>query len=256
MNCMSQSYDSTMLGKYNGMQAIIKDVNPLAIWIPCSAHSLNLVATRGVGSSPLTTAFFVFIQRLYNLFSAPRRWSLLMDVLKSKKLPIIKRVINTRWPANAEATRALAYGYEEIKSMIQNFLNSDTHTLNPASTDEANYLFKYMQLLESYILTNMWNTILYRINLTSKELQRKDIDLNQVLLHLKSLCEYIRSKRDVYEDILREARVNCTSDFQESTKRYKIRKLRIDEEFEEIIESPSLKFKREYCLPMIDSLIG
>ena len=130
MNCRSQSYDnaSNMSGKYNGIKAIIKDVNPLAIWIPCSSHSLNLVATRGVGSSPLTRAFFVFIQRLYNFFSTPRRWYLLMDVLKSKKLPIIKRVINTRWLANAETTRALAYGYEVIKSMIQHFLNSDTHT--------------------------------------------------------------------------------------------------------------------------------
>ena len=60
----------------------------------------------------------------------------------------------------------------------------------------------------------------------------------------------------MYEDILREARVNYTSDFQESTKRKKIRKLRIDEEYEEIIESPSLKFKRECFLPMIDSVIG
>ena len=40
-----QSYDnvSNMSGKYKGMQAIIKEHNHQAEYIPCAAHSLNLV---------------------------------------------------------------------------------------------------------------------------------------------------------------------------------------------------------------------
>ena len=34
--------------------------------------------------------------------------------------------------------------------------------------------------------------------MTSKELQRKDIDLNQVLLYLKSLCEWLQNKTLVF----------------------------------------------------------
>ncbi|XP_008178879.1 zinc finger MYM-type protein 1-like [Acyrthosiphon pisum] len=44
-NCRGQSYDnaSNMSGMYTGLQARIKEVNPLATFVPCSAHSLNLV---------------------------------------------------------------------------------------------------------------------------------------------------------------------------------------------------------------------
>lgn len=45
MDCRGQSYDnaSNMAGKYSRLQARIKNKNPNADFIPCSAHSLNLV---------------------------------------------------------------------------------------------------------------------------------------------------------------------------------------------------------------------
>ncbi|CAB4006330.1 Hypothetical predicted protein [Paramuricea clavata] len=45
-DCRGQSYDnaSNMSGKYNGMQAIIRQQCNLAEYVPCAAHSLNLVA--------------------------------------------------------------------------------------------------------------------------------------------------------------------------------------------------------------------
>ena len=44
-DCRGQSYDNAanMFGKYAGLQARIKGLNPLADYIPCAAHSLNLV---------------------------------------------------------------------------------------------------------------------------------------------------------------------------------------------------------------------
>ncbi|XP_012939138.1 52 kDa repressor of the inhibitor of the protein kinase-like [Aplysia californica] len=44
-NCCGQSYDnaSNMAGCLSGVQARIKEMNPKASFVPCSAHSLNLV---------------------------------------------------------------------------------------------------------------------------------------------------------------------------------------------------------------------
>ena len=63
-NCRGQSYDnaSNMSGKYNGMQAIIRQKNPLAVCVPCAAHSLNLVGHAAVGRSRLASR----ILALYN----------------------------------------------------------------------------------------------------------------------------------------------------------------------------------------------
>ena len=46
-DCRSQSYDnaSNMSGKYQGLQARIKQVNPRTDFVPYSAHSLNLVGS-------------------------------------------------------------------------------------------------------------------------------------------------------------------------------------------------------------------
>ena len=48
-NCRGQCYDnaSNMSGTYKGVQARIKQINPLAEWVPCAAHTLNLVGLTG-----------------------------------------------------------------------------------------------------------------------------------------------------------------------------------------------------------------
>ena len=49
-NCRGQCYDnaSNMSGIYKGVQSRIRAINPLAEWVPCAAHSLNLVGVRTV----------------------------------------------------------------------------------------------------------------------------------------------------------------------------------------------------------------
>ena len=44
-DCRGQGYDngSNMSGKYNGVQAVINNLNQLAKYVPCAVHTLNLV---------------------------------------------------------------------------------------------------------------------------------------------------------------------------------------------------------------------
>ena len=70
-NIRGQSYDnaSNMSGCYKGMQAQISSINHLAHYIPCAAHSLNLVGVCAVESCIGTVSLFALIQKLYNFFS-------------------------------------------------------------------------------------------------------------------------------------------------------------------------------------------
>ena len=63
-NARGQSYDnaSNMSGKYNGMRAKISELNPLAIFIPCTAHSLNLVGQCAVDCFLEAVSFFGLVQ--------------------------------------------------------------------------------------------------------------------------------------------------------------------------------------------------
>uniref|UniRef100_A0A3B1JTW1 TTF-type domain-containing protein n=1 Tax=Astyanax mexicanus TaxID=7994 RepID=A0A3B1JTW1_ASTMX len=76
-NCRGQSYDnaSNMSGKYNGIQAHLKQRNPLICYVPCAAHSLNLVGVNAVDSSPEAGRFFDFVQAMYTFCaSSTHRW--------------------------------------------------------------------------------------------------------------------------------------------------------------------------------------
>ncbi|XP_065679785.1 zinc finger MYM-type protein 1-like [Hydra vulgaris] len=74
-NCRGQGYDNgaNMAGIYNGVQALIRQNNPQAIFIPCSPHSLNLCAVHAIESSVPAKSYFGNIQKLYNLFSSSPR---------------------------------------------------------------------------------------------------------------------------------------------------------------------------------------
>jgi hypothetical protein len=74
-DCRDQAYDTAnnMSGHYNGLQAKIKELNPLAVYRPCAAHSLNLVGTHAVRCSNEVAQFFPRV--LYTFFSgSTHKW--------------------------------------------------------------------------------------------------------------------------------------------------------------------------------------
>ncbi|XP_025200207.1 zinc finger MYM-type protein 1-like [Melanaphis sacchari] len=80
----AQSYDnaSNMAGAYSGLQARIKEINPLANFVPCAAHSLNLVGMCAASACREACDFFDIVQNIYNFFTAStHRWSELEGTL-------------------------------------------------------------------------------------------------------------------------------------------------------------------------------
>lgn len=65
--CRGQSYDNAanMTGRYNGMQAKLREENEFAVFVPCSGHSLNLVGRAAVDSCLEAVNFFDIVQKLY-----------------------------------------------------------------------------------------------------------------------------------------------------------------------------------------------
>ena len=92
-NLRGQSYDnpSNISGKYKGMEAIIKERKHQAEYIPCVAHSLNLVEKCAAECCQSVVRFLMFVQGLYAFFLAlTHRWNLLTDALKPLQCPTIK----------------------------------------------------------------------------------------------------------------------------------------------------------------------
>nr|XP_004211330.1 unnamed protein product [Hydra vulgaris] len=106
-NCRGQGYDNgaNMAGIYNGVQALIRQNNPQTIFIPCSAHSLNLCAVHAIESSAPAKSYFGNIQKLYNLFSSsPVRWKILQEETGQS----LHKLSDTRWSSMIESVKPIA----------------------------------------------------------------------------------------------------------------------------------------------------
>lgn len=132
LDCRGQSYDnaSNMTGIYKGLQIRIVGINPLAVFVPCGAHSLNLVLEHATVVIVEIVRFFMFVQNIYVYFSkSTKRWNVLVkhlkcDLMKRKendpkaRMLVPKRLSDTRWSARDDACRALKEGYSSYASAL------------------------------------------------------------------------------------------------------------------------------------------
>ena len=132
-DCRGQTYDNAanMAGKYSGVQARVLETNGRAVFIPCMAHSLNLVGISAVESCVEAVTFFGCIQKLYTFFSASSlRWQFLKEKLTgcggsgSHGIYLPKRLNDTRWSAHAEAVKSLSVHYDAYIELLQTIADS------------------------------------------------------------------------------------------------------------------------------------
>ena len=256
-DCRGQSYDnaSNMSGKYTGMQARLRDVNPVALYIPCTAHSLNLVGVSAVDCCVSAVSFFGFVQGLYTFFSAStHRWSVLNESLGSKGLTV-KSLSETRWSARADAVKALYVGYNCIKTALLDITSDNAQ--NGTTRHDADCLASSMDNLENAFLSDLWNVILTRYNDTSVQLQSTKCDLELAIDLMESLDSFTNDLRNRFDEF--EARAidtSGTADYLSLVSRSQKRNTRYDDSTgsAEVRLTGRDKFRIETFMVVIDQL--
>ena len=259
-NCRGQSYDnaSNMSGKYNGLQAQLKKVNPLIHYTPCAAHSLNLVGINTMEDCCADViSFFELLQSLYTFCSAStHRWNIVFTNSDYDISHTLKSLCGTRWSCRADSTKALRRNYSAIRdSLAKIALDCDEKN---QTKREASALVAKLDTLESAMMTILWDRILGRFKATSDKLQTRDIDLATAVRLLQSLLSYVSTLRDQFTDLEESARpVSATQDYQYDISRRRKRKRFADEsddDEEVVFANGSLKFKVETYYVIIDKL--
>ena len=195
-----QSYDNAanMSGKYKGMQAIIKERNHQAEYIPCVAHSLNLVGKCVAECCQSAVRFFMFVQGLYVFFSAStHRWNLLVDALKPLQCPTIKPLSDTRWEARYDALHALRKGYQAVLQVLKAISDDNDETYQTKET--ARGFVSSMKKLETGILLEVWSCIMERFHKTNQALQDSKMTLNKATNLLQGLQNFIQLLRPQFQ---------------------------------------------------------
>lgn len=244
-----------MAGKYSGVQTRIKAKCEFAIFVPCAAHSLNLVAVQAVECVSEAVAYFQFVQKLFNFFSAStKRWKIMTSYLGANK--VLKSLPDTRWSARANAINALQHGYFNVSEALTS-IASDIN--QPGETRiKAQSPAKKMEKLETILLTEIWNDLLGVINKTSISLQNNTLTMDAATKLYASLIDYISNARnnfDQYELAAKEKIPNA--DYKDKSERKRIRSTRIT-----FVEGSSSsvqlngkeKFRVDTFIPIIDTL--
>ncbi|VEN56975.1 unnamed protein product [Callosobruchus maculatus] len=190
--CRGQSYDngSNMAGIYKGAQARIAERNELAEFVPCLAHSLNLVGVHSASSCQEAINLFGLIQKVYTFFvGSSTRWDIMKKYVKTN----LKGCSQTRWSAKHVAVNALLNNLPKVAEALEE-VKQTSHA--PEAKYEAGYLLNAIKNFNFILNLTIWANILREINRVNIEIQKEDIILARSVALMDGLLKTLQKMRE------------------------------------------------------------
>lgn len=161
-----------MKGKNQGVQARLLEKNPRAVFVPCGAHTLNLVIADAAKSSTDAVGYFGHVQKLFTFFSSStQRWT----VLKTHINLSLKSWSETRWESRLQSVLAVRHQAAEIWEALLEVRES---CRDPVAKVEAQALAEEVGSYRFLICTVVWCDFLTSINQVNKLLQSTSMQLD------------------------------------------------------------------------------
>ena len=173
------------------------NVNPRAFFVPCSAHSLNLVVNDAAKCCVDTVNFYGLVQQISNFFSgSTRRWGILRHHITTLT---VKPLSQTRWESLIDALKPLSVDISED--------TSQKRTAGTTTRAEAQALASSITKFPFVVSLVTWYNILFEVNVTSKVLQDKSANLQNAITQLENTKQYLQNLRsdDGFQKMLVDA---------------------------------------------------
>ncbi|XP_008178812.1 zinc finger MYM-type protein 1-like [Acyrthosiphon pisum] len=169
---------SAMSGKFNSVQAKVKEINPCAMYVHCYGHCLNLTLVDSLGNkNRIIFDFFGCVQLIYSFIEgSPTRHAVFEKIVQetNSKLKILKTLSTTRWACRAEAVTAVENNYSSVIQCLQEIANSTKYSEVRA---KANGILYQMKSYNFIFALYMLKPILIQIQIVSAQLQAPNLDL-------------------------------------------------------------------------------
>lgn len=202
-NCKGQGYDngSNMSGAYRGVQARILQKNAEAIFVPCAAHSLNLVGSNVAEKNQPAKLILGQIQNLFAFFSSSTsRWEILTRLAKV----CLKGHSKTRWSSKSHAVSALYDNFDGVLLALEEIADSSEFQSDVCAAAVSR--LRDVKCFKFLLGLKIWNTILFQINLTNLSLQKENTDILNASKNLQKLLNWLELyKQTGFEQAVKEA---------------------------------------------------
>ncbi|XP_032413144.1 zinc finger MYM-type protein 1-like [Xiphophorus hellerii] len=133
-----QTYDgaANMSGKHAGAQALIKQEQPLALFVHCGAHCTNLIAQKACLASVLIRDALDWVNQLGVLFSQSGKFKAIHAATAHTENPsctAIKPLCPTRWAVRSKAIRDVLSQYGSVLASLQEMASGASNTASTAN---------------------------------------------------------------------------------------------------------------------------
>lgn len=247
--CRGQGYDgaANMSGIYSGVQARIREKEPLATYVHCAAHNLNLVLNDAVKNIPEMERFYDTIEHIYAFFgNSIKRWNMLTGIITTDCSDhpdvTLKRLCPTRWSSRFESLSAIRYRYVDImRALTKIALTSDKKD----ERNEAAGLRKSMEKFSFIFLVVVQTKILESVNAVSKTLQKTDTDLQTAVQLLQNTIQVLSDYRSAFDQAKASAQTLAIK-WGAQTSFENVRARRVKRHFDELSEDERLTDAERY----------
>ncbi|KAL3852093.1 hypothetical protein ACJMK2_015779 [Sinanodonta woodiana] len=179
-----------MAGHRSGVQKRISEINPEAVFVPCTNHSLNLACVHAASVAVHSVPFFGILDRLFSFFSAStHRWDVLIQVTGLS----IKRAVETRWSSRADAVNVVVKKLSEVVTALEQLTEEGE---NATTRSDASLVLDSVLSYPFLSFLSLWKSVLPEINDAQKYMQTKGLDLQKSSVKLTALRDYLIQNRE------------------------------------------------------------
>ena len=235
-----------MSGVYSGVQARIKEMEPLAKYVHCAAHNLNLTLNDSVKNIAELRRFYDTVEGLYTFFGQSiKRWALLSGIISSELSEhgnvTLKSLCPTRCSSRHNALAALRYRYADVtKALTKITLVSEKREEQDEATalqKKENFCFIFLFVQQTKLLEN--------VDAVSKMLQTKDCDIQKTIGLLENIIQTLSTYRHDFGQVKRTAQ-NLVAKWGAQSEFMEMHRGRVKRHFDELCEDERLSNGESY----------
>jgi len=192
---VGQGYDgaSVMSGTNKGVQTLVRESAPFALYTHCYAHKLNLVLVDSCKSVAEATDFFALLERLYVFTSNSvmhQNWCDVQKELYPNEPPRqLQRLSDTRWACRVAACRNVRDRLDAVVVMLE-----DTAETSSDRAIEARGLLSLIDF-KFVLFLLLFCDILGQIHSVSMQLQSSTLDLSAAVDIAKNFVNCLKERR-------------------------------------------------------------
>lgn len=204
-----QGYDgaAAMSGRLNGVQAIIRETVPTAIFVHCSSHTLSLAIADSCNNVSIRNSISV-VKQVSNFFNTPKRQNVLSAFLQDSKKQKLINFCQTRW---TEKHRSIS-AYIELQDSVIDALDEISNTWTDSdSSSQAHLLLKAILNVEFQTGIHTLSKLFGYTQSLTGYLQTENIDLREAVNHVQYCSDEIKVLRSNTDKEFTEIYAKITS---------------------------------------------